>query len=205
MTDLHVIYRLEQPAKPGEPEHWATYSYPIPIYVSGTNIESVRSAFREAVEFAFGEDTQEYQLVEHLERPLVDGAYVRTAVDRRYLDRAQTAQAFERTLSDRAQRTDFARTAPMSGSGDTVVVAVTGNDRLGWLMEQMNDHDSLVVCLLGPGDMVWWSYIAGQHAELANLRTGSTLADDGLDADSTVSELITKDSSHAGRLVSAAS
>jgi hypothetical protein len=201
VTDFHVIYRLTRRVDHDEPEQWATYSYPIGIYTSGTNIAGVRSAFREAFEFAFPDgEADDYNVIEHLERPLIDGAFVRTAIDQRYLDRAETAQVFEQNLTDHAQRADFVRKAPMSGTGDAVVVTVVGRDKLGWLMDQMNDHDSLVLCLLAPGGMVWWSWVAGQLAELQTRGT-STLADDGLDRKSIVSDLITKDSAHTGRLV----
>lgn len=193
MTNLHVIYRLEERVSPGVPERWAAYSYPVSIYAAGSNIAEVRAEFREVFEDMVEVLGDEYELREHLERPLVDGAYVRTAIDRSNLDRAETAQLFEGTLNSLVQREDFAARAPMSGTGDTVVVACVGKDKIGWLMEQMNEHDSLVICLSTVTPIVWWTWLAGAQAKLNEASEG-TITDAGLTPDSTVSDFVRADS-----------
>lgn len=189
MTNLHVIYRLEERVSPGVPERWSTYSYPVSIYVGGSNLAQARAEFREALDDMSDLLDDQYELVEHLERPLVDGAYVRTAIDRSNLDRAETAQRFESTLGDLKQRRDFAARAPLSASGDTVVVACVGRDKVGWLMEQMNEHDSLVICLATGTPLVWWTWLAGHEATI-NEKDRGTLDDAGLTAESIVSDFV---------------
>lgn len=193
MTDLHVVYRLEERVSPGVPERWATYSYPVSIYVGGSSIAEVRAEFREALDDMADVLDQSYEVVEHVEQPLVEGAYVRTAIDRHSRDRSETAQRFEATLADLGQRGHFASLAPVSATGDTVVVACVGGDAVGWLMEQMNEYDSLVVCLSTGTPLVWWTWLAGARATL-NEEHGGTLADAGLTPESTVSDLVRADS-----------
>jgi hypothetical protein len=189
MSDLHVVYRLEERVSPGVPERWATCSYPVSIYVAGSDIAEVRAEFRDAFDDMADLLDERYEVVEHVERPLVEGVYIRTAIDRRGLDRSETAQRFEATLSDLAQRRDFASLAPVSGTGDTVVVACVAGDAVGWLTEQMNEFDSLVVCLSTGTPLVWWTWLAGPRAALKEAHAG-TLSDAGLTAESTVSDLV---------------
>lgn len=189
MTNLHVIYRLEERVSPGVPERWSTYSYPVSIYVGGSNLAEARAEFREALDDMSDLLDEQYELVEHLERPLVDGAYIRIAIDRSNLDRAETAQRFESALGDLKQRRDFSARAPLSASGDTVVVACVGRDKVGWLMEQMNEHDSLVICIATGTPLVWWTWLAGRQATI-NEKDRGTLDDAGLTAESTVSDFV---------------
>lgn len=181
---FHVIYRRE----PGDVESWVTYSYPLGVYATGATLDEAREQFREAAAFGV-EDFTEYQLVEHIEEPLFEGAFIRTSIDRRTLDRHDAAKLFRATMDVGSQRSDFEVTAPLGGSGDSVVVAAIASDTVSWVLEQMGDHDALSVCVAGPGPMIWWSYLAGQYATL-QAGPAETLANGGLTRDSTLSELI---------------
>ncbi len=50
MSNLHVVYRVEEPSTPRE--QWSSYSFPYGIYVTGTTLDDVRAKFRSAVVFA---------------------------------------------------------------------------------------------------------------------------------------------------------
>jgi hypothetical protein len=127
-------------------EQWVTYSYPVSIYVAATTLDEARAEFSAALDDMAEVLDERYELVEHLEQPLIEGIYIRTAADRHSGDRSETALRFEATLADAAQRKDFTSSAPISATGD-VVVACVGSDTVGWLTEQMNEYDSLVVSL----------------------------------------------------------
>jgi predicted RNase H-like HicB family nuclease len=184
VTNFHVIYRQE----PDRAGGWSTYSYPVGVYAAGATLDEAREQFREAAHFGV-EDFDDYQLIEHIEEPLIEGAFIRTCIDRRTLDRHDAAKLFRTTMDVATQRADFEGTAPLGGSGDAVVVAAIASDKVSWVLEQMGDHDALSVCVAGPGPMIWWSYLAGQYATI-QAGPAETLANGGLTTDSTLSELI---------------
>ncbi len=148
MQDVHVVYR--QSPSEGSVE-WSTYSYPQSIYVGGPSLEHLRAEFLEAARSHFDDDQlSQVTLFEHIETPLVDGAYVRVAVDQRTRDRETAATAMRRSLTVDEQRQDFAESALIAATGDAVVVACTPTDRLGWLFDQMGSHDALQITVAGP-------------------------------------------------------
>lgn len=197
MNDLHAIYGLEERVGPARAERWATYSYPMSIYVAGGHLAEVRAEFRNAFDDVADLVGEGCRIVEHVERPLLEGVYVRTADDRRKTDRTKAAQRFEATLADPAHRDDFVARAPVSATGDIVVVACVGDDRISWLLEQMNEHDSLVICLATDEPAVWWTWLAGARARLNEAHVG-TLADVGLTAESSVADLVRVGAGSAG-------
>jgi len=189
MQDVHVIYRQS----PSEGMiGWSTYSYPESIYVGGLSLEHVRAGFLEAARFHFDDDQlSRVTLFEHIETPLVDGAYVRVAVDQRTYDREVAATAMRRSLAVDEQRHDFAQSALVTATGDAVVVACTPTDRLGWLFDQMGPHDALQITVAGPGELVWWSAIAdGDAVGLAHPADMPSIADLGLTGSSTVADFV---------------
>ena len=188
MAVLNVVYRQE----PGLAERWSVYSFPVSVYTGGATLAEARARFREAAEF--GVDAfDEHQLIEHIEQPLDDHSFVRAAVDRNTLDRQEAAKAFAVSLSVSAQAAAFRRTAPLTASGDTVVVACVASDTVRWVLDQMGEHDALSICLALPGGMVWWTYLAQQHAELPETNPTESLADAGIRLDATLSEFIRAD------------
>lgn len=199
MNTLHVIYRVDDA---GTGEDWSAYSYPHSIYVGGSSLAEVRHEFERAARFAL-DDLADWAIVEHHEEPMIPGAYIRVAVDRRMIERGEVAAIMKATLTVPAQRSDFERGMPIASTGDAVVVACLPNDRLGWVFEQMNDHDAIAVCARGPvvGNLqsAWWSYIAGQDAEVRGGPPQESLAAAGLSADSTVADFMRVNSTATGR------
>jgi hypothetical protein len=206
MSNLHVVYRVDEPATPRE--QWSSYSFPVGIYVTGMTLDEVRSEFRAAAEFALP-NLDEFTVIEHLERPLAPGAYIRTAVDRRMLDRDAAAGVMRSSLQIVDQWRDFQDKVPAAATGDTVMIACVAADRLGWIFEQMSDHDSIGICASGPAtagsQFIWWSFILGHHDADTTSDDVESLAAAGLSADSTVSDFMRTTTSATGRqLVSAA-
>ena len=147
MSNLHVVYRVDELATPRE--QWSSYSFPFGIYVTGVTLDEVRSEFRAAAEFALP-NLHEFTVIEHLERPLAPGAYIRTAVDRQMLDRDATASLMRSSLQIVDQWRDFQDKVPAAATGDTVMIACVAADRLGWIFEQMSADDSVGICAPGP-------------------------------------------------------
>lgn len=198
MNDLHVVYRVDHVSGG---EQWSTYSYPTSIYVGGSTLDEVRAEFRDAVAFGL-ERSADVAIVEHLERPLIPGAYIRIALDRRLLAREEVADALRGSLDHELQREDFERRMPLTGAGDAVAIACVPGDRLGWIFGQMGEHDGVAVCtrgeLVGTLRRVWWSYVAGPHAQVPGGRPSENLASVGLSEESTVAEFMKVDATATG-------
>jgi hypothetical protein len=200
---MHVVYRVHDPGT--RHEQWSSYSFPYGIYVEGSTMDEVRSELRAAMGDAPSE-IRGLAVIEHLERPLVPGAYVRVAVDRRTLDREQIAQAMQSSLTVPAQFDDFRATMPIAATGDSVMIACVPDDTLGWVLEQMTEHDAVGICADGPevrtkNRLVWWSFLVGSEAEDFDQTTLETLASAGLTAASTVAEFMRVDANSTGRRV----
>jgi hypothetical protein len=189
--NLHVIYREAVTVKVDAPG-WTTYSYPDSIYAAGPSLEQVRTEFLDAARFHFDdEELSGVSLFEHVETLLVEGVYARVAVDRRTLDRDAAVAAVRRSFTVAHQLEDFTDSALVAATGDTVIVACTPADRLGWLFEQMGPHDALQICVAGPGELVWWSAIAHLNAlGPPSVAAQPTIADLGLNDSSTVADLM---------------
>lgn len=185
MPNLHVIHRRE----PGLAEQWSVYSFPESVYTGGSSPAEARSRFREAAEYGI-DDFADHVLVEHIEEPLTERAFIRTAVDRHSLDRREAAKLFAGSLTLAEQAAAFDRDAPSAADGTAVVVACIPTDTVRWVLEQMGEKDALSICVAQPGDMVWWSYLAHQFAELPEHSSTESLADADLEVDATLSELI---------------
>ncbi|MGH3925981.1 MAG: hypothetical protein ACRDTT_24505, partial [Pseudonocardiaceae bacterium] len=179
--NVHVIYREAMAVTAGAPR-WTTYAYPDSIYAAGASLEQVRVEFLDAVRFHVDdEELGGVSLFEHVETLLVEGVYVRVAVDRRTLDRDAAVAAVRRSFIDAHQRADFTESALVAATGDAVIVACTPADRLGWLFEQMGPHDALQICVAGPGELLWWSAIAHLDALCPpSVASQPTIADLGL-------------------------
>ena len=202
MSNLHVVYRVHDSGT--RTEQWTSYSFPFSIYVEGSTLEEVRSELSEALESA-PPNVRELSLIEHLEQPLVPGAYMRTAVDRRTLDREATGQTMRSSLAVPSQFDDFRATMPVAATGDAVMIACVPQDTLSWVFEQMTDHDAVGICAQGPGAgtsrLVWWSFIIGGEAEDRNTTALETLASAGLSASSTVAEFMSATSTSTGHRI----
>lgn len=139
----------------------------------------------------------------HIERPLVRGAYIRVAVDRSMLDRDTTAERMRGSLTRADQRDDFIATLPVAATGDAIMIVCTPADRLGWVLDQMSEFDTVGVCAAGPalpsGSLVWWSFIVGHRAAGNTGRDLETLASAGLSRDSTVVEFMAANQTATGR------
>lgn len=204
MTSLHVVYRVDNPSSADE--QWSSYSFPHGIYVAGATLDEVRAEFREAVV-----DLPNFDMLtvkEHLERPLVRGAYIRVAVDRQMLDRDQTAAMMRRSVALADQREDFLATLPVAATGDAIMIACQATDQLGWVFEQMSDYDAVGVCASGPstdaGGFIWWSFIVGQHAATIGDKPLESLASGGLTSTSSVVEFMRANKTATGRALVAA-
>lgn len=199
MTNLHVVYRVDDPSSADE--QWSSYSFPHGIYVAGATLDEVRAEFREAAVTLPSFDA--LTIREHLERPLVRGAYIRVAVDRQMLDRDETAAMMRRSVSIMDQREDFLATLPVAVTGDAIMIACQATDQLGWVFEQMSDHDTVCVCASGPsteaGGFIWWSFIVGQHAARLGDKPLESLASGGLTSASTVVEFMRNNKTATGR------
>ena len=189
--NVHVIYREALPVKADAP-CWTTYAYPESIYAAGPSLEQVRTEFIDAARFHFDdEELGGVSLFEHVETLLVEGVYVRVAVDRRTLDRDAAVAAVRRSFTVAHQLADFTESALVAATGDAVIVACTPADRLGWLFEQMGPHDALQICVAGPSELIWWSAIAHIDALVPpSLASQPTIADLGLNDSSTVADLM---------------
>jgi hypothetical protein len=202
VSNLHVVYRVHDPGT--RDEQWVSYSFPHSIYVEGPTLDEVRSEFRAAVADPSTE-VRERSLIEHLERPLAPGAYIRVAVDRRTLDRDEVAQIMHSSLTVPEQFDDFRARMPMASTGDAVMIACVSDDRLGWVFEQMTDHDAVGICALGPetsrNRLVWWSFLVGGAVNGIDPTAMGTLAGAGLSAGSTVAEFMRADAAPTGRRI----
>ncbi|MBA2308521.1 MAG: hypothetical protein H0W01_04310 [Pseudonocardiales bacterium] len=200
MTNLHVVYRVDNPGSADE--QWSSYSFPQGIYVSGTTLAEVRTEFREAAVEALPDFT-DMTVREHLERPLVRGVYIRVAVDRRMLDRDTTADLMRRSVAVIDQRENLQATLPVAATGDAVVLACLATDKLAWVFEQMSDYDAVGVCASGPSvgedGLIWWSFITGGHAANPGRKPLESLASAGLSSESTVGEFMRVNARATGR------
>jgi hypothetical protein len=204
VTALHVIYRVDDD---GAGEEWSAYSFPHSIYAGGSSLAETRDEFMRAAKLALG-GLDQVTVIEHLEEQLIPGAYIRLALDRRIIERGEIAAIMKRSLAVPGQRDDFERQMPLAATGDAVVVACLPHDRLGWVFEQMNDHDALAVCGRGPvvgtAQSAWWSFISGPEAEVPGGPPLESLASAGLGADSTVSDFMRVNSTATGRSLATA-
>lgn len=200
MSTLHAVYRVDDLGTPRE--QWSSYSFPLGVYVSGATLDEVRAEFRAAAAFAIAE-LDRLTVIEHLERPLVPGAYIRTAIDRRTLDRDATERAMRGSLQMVDQWRDFHDAMPSAATGDAVMIACVPDDRLSWVLEQMSEHDAIGLCALGPategGQLIWWSFLVGRLADARDLGRLEPLSSAGLDEGATVSEFMRATASTTGR------
>ncbi|MGQ0779387.1 MAG: hypothetical protein ACT4NY_34060 [Pseudonocardiales bacterium] len=189
--NVHVIYR-EAVAVQADVPCWTSYSYPDSIYAAGLSLEQMRTEFLDAARFHVNDvELRGVSLFEHVETPLVEGVYVRVAVDRRTLDRDAAVAAVRRSFTVAHQLADFTKSALVAATGDAVIVACTPADRLGWLFEQMGPHDALQICVVSPGGLVWWSAVAHLDAFVSpSVASQPTIADLGLNDSSTVADLM---------------
>lgn len=189
--NVHAIYREALPVKADAPR-WTTYSYPDSVYAAGPSLEQARAEFLDAARFHFDdEELGEVSLFEHVETLLVEGVYVRVAVDRRSLDRDAVVAAVRRSFTVAHQLEDFTDSVLVAATGDAVIVACTSADRLGWLFEQMGPHDALQICVAGPNELVWWSTIAHIDALVpSSVASQPSIVDLGLNDSSTVADLM---------------
>lgn len=216
MTDnLHVVYRVHDQGL--ITEDWATYSFPHGIYMAGSSLDEARSELHEAAVDLLGEDVyNRTNIVEHIERPMYDGVYLRIAVDQRSLDREDAARAMRGSLSSGsteaiANRVDLDKRLPAAASGDLIIVACVPTDTIRWILDQMAEQDVLGVCLAGPavgrGRLVSWSYLIREGADLdaTQWSNAESLSDADLTIDATISDLIRANNSEnaRGRLVGA--
>lgn len=185
-SPLHVVYREEQVA-PGE-LNWHSDSLPTAVHVGGYTLEDARGRFREAAAFLC--DGQALPpMAEHLERQVTDGVFVRVAVDRHSLDREYVRASLATALAQPVGfRPEFAEVA-VAATGDHIVVCCVGTDLLGWVFEQMSDHDVLHVALAAGEVGVALTAIAGPAVAAASAEA-PTLAGIGLTAESTVGEFV---------------
>jgi hypothetical protein len=202
MSDLHVVYRVDDPGL--ESETWSSYSFPHSIYVEGSALVEVRSEVQQAIQSI--PSLHDCRILEHLERPIppVPGAYIRVAIDRRTLDRDVARDQFVSSLLVRSQREDFVRTVPTAATGDVVAIACVADDRLGWVFDQMTDYDSIAICLAGPatehGALTTWNYLVGRRSDrFGTSGNTETLADAGLVADSSIADFMRIASAADGR------
>jgi hypothetical protein len=200
MTNLHVVYRVDDPGTPAE--QWSSYSFPQGVYVTGATLDEVRSEFRSAAAFAFP-DLDQFTVIEHLERPLAPGAYIRTAVDRRTLDRDATERIMRSSLQLVDQWHDFQDAMPLVATGDTVMITCVPDDLLSWIFEQMTVHDAIGMCALGQatatGQLIWWSFIVGELAAAKTSQNVEPLSAAGLSDRSTVSDFMQATATATGR------
>lgn len=202
MTDLHVIYRVDDEGTPDE--LWTTYSFPEGIYATDDTLQRTRLAFHQAAEVHFPRDEfAALDVTEHIERPIVDDIYVRVAVDRHSLDRDLAAAALRAslTVSSRASeiRSDFAASMWPTMAGERVILACVARDSILWALEQTAPADSIGVCTAGPtvpgqGTFIAWVPLVREGAVTtppAGASEIESLADGGLVLTSTVGELLT--------------
>ena len=205
MSNLHVVYRVDEPGT--SREQWSSYSFPYGIYVTGTTLDEARAEFRSAAAFAMP-NLDELAVVEELVRQLSPGAYIRTAVDRRTLDRDATERTMRASLQRVDQWRNFQEALPPAATGDSVMVACVPDDRLSWIFQQMSDLDAFGLCALGPatdsGQFIWWSFLVGELAA-TTLDTVEPLAAAGLSGSSTVSEFMHATATSTGRQLAAGS
>lgn len=182
--ELHVVYRHVGPSS------WEAYSRPVSIHTDGRTLEQARDNFAVAAGFHFGEDWPQVVLAEHIERPVADGVFVRTAVDRRTLDRDRVLDVFKASLTIPAQLEQLQTSGvPVASTGDVIFVACVDSDRLSWLIAQLGRADAFQVACLRGERTVWWMPLATPEAELGG--ESETLADAGLSSESaTVADLI---------------
>jgi hypothetical protein len=109
------------------------------------------------------------------------------------------------SLTVPVQFDDFRIRMPTAATGDAVMIACVPDDRLGWVFEQMTDHDAVGICALGPettrNRLVWWSFLVGGAVDEIDPAATGTLAGAGLSAGSTVAEFMRADAAPTGRRI----
>lgn len=187
MTELlHVVYR-EGPAEADELA-WDSSSFPDSIYAGGDTLEDMRKRFRDAAAFRY-EDEPIPPLYDHIERQAADGVFLRVAVDRHTLDRDYVRATLENGLNQPAgYRPEFSE-EHLAATGDVVVICCVAADPLGWVIEQMSDHDAVHVAIAVSEFGVAYAVLAGSAAIPAPQHP-QTLADLSLSATSTVGEFV---------------
>lgn len=184
-TTLHVVYREERTSD-GQTS-WYSYSYPDGVYAASESLSDLREQFRDVLSSSVGTGVA-LTLVEHVERAVAPGVFVRVAVDRETLDREYVASSLRVSFDQPAHRPDIGQF--ITSGGDAVVVCCLAADPLAWVFEQMSDEDAVYVAMAVSEIGVCHSAIAGPGA-VPPLQVGETLGDLGFDASSTVGEFLT--------------
>ncbi|MEQ3554620.1 hypothetical protein WIS52_29490 [Pseudonocardia nematodicida] len=190
MTTMHVVYRVHDEGRIGE--DWSTYSFPDGVFAGGPDLEPLRSEVRRSAEELAGTAVS---VVEHIERPAGPDIYVRGALDDRAAERADVIDAVRASSLVRGERTTPGSRFPLAASGDSILVACLPEDTLSWVLEQMDAHDAVAVCAVGPslgtGRFVYVNYLAREAASPAGRdESDQSIAEAGLSPDSTVAEFV---------------
>lgn len=185
MSDLHAIFRLN--ALDGT---WDAYSRPTSVHAGGRSLDQARDEFLRAAAFHFDGDWTTVTVVEHTEREIASGVFVRIARDRHVRERERTADVLRASLTVGSQLETTRSGALESSTGDVVFVSCVPGDRLVWLADQLARTDAVQVCAPVGDNMVWWMPLASPHADVPP-NESETLADAGLGGhDATVADLL---------------
>lgn len=192
-TFVHAIFRSVPDAEdPVSVERWEAYSYPVSIYAGGETLEEVRSAWLDAARTHFGAEFDDISFVPHVERMLLDGVWARITVgnDQAAL-RDSVARRMQLALTVQEQLEDFRQNALLAATGDAVIICCLPSDTLGTVLDQMGDHDSVLICAEVSELGLWWMPLAGGASiDADKLQHPQSLAELGLSRTSTVSDVI---------------
>lgn len=185
--ELHVVYRHVGPSS------WEAYSRPVSIHSDGRTLEDARDEFAAAAEFHFAGQWNSIVTLEHIERQVAPGVFVRTAIDRHLLDRDQVMKVLRASLTVPAQVELLENSGvPIASTGDVVFVACVDSDPMPWLASQLGRADAFQVACLRGSNAVWWMPLASAGADLTI--ESESLAEAGLSSPtSTVADLMKVD------------
>ena len=172
---LHVVYRcvLDGPCR------WRGYVIGHEATVEARALPEARYELEQRL-LAQLTRWPRHGLIEHTEHALGEGLWIREAMDERILDRAHATRVVLETLDDQRLRARLA-TLPGTETADGVVLACAPGDTLGWILDQHDGHNTLIVAAAVTNHRLWWNALApASQADVADLPVAGSLPSLGL-------------------------
>lgn len=196
-----VIYRFG----PAHDPAWQFYSMPESTVGGAKTLDEARAEYRDALAFSLDTDTLP-EVREYIEGEIGDlGIWLRLPIDHPNVD-----GAFEEVggqIVAYPEDREYFLANPTAG-GDPVIVTPSLDAPLGSILDQMSDHDSLIIFAMirNPSDKLQnvWLVLAGGEADHRDDEASPTsFPSMGLTGDSPLSELLNAALKHHVNTISA--
>ncbi|GAA3363027.1 hypothetical protein [Saccharopolyspora gregorii] len=194
---LHVIYRWCA-AEAGDWEQWRGYAIADDAAVEADTLSGARERMSELLRRRV-EPWPWEAVVEHVERPLGPGLWIREALDEHSDERDHASRVVLEAFGDRRARDQLAA-LPETSPGGVVVVAGVPGDTLAWCLDQHDERGALVVAAAVSNHRLWWNaLVPAVRSAATGLPVASELSDPSLGGAATLDDWIA--ASECGRLV----